>query len=98
MDLNTDTVCVCVCVPTRRGKGAESVEQVKVVTCEGKLTKPGSFVYLGTLTNMDASATPEVRRRMVWRWELADRLGKSGKVRLSRGKPNHACTLQSYCR
>ena len=65
---------------TRRGKGAESVEQVKVVTCDGKLTKRcGSFVYLGTLTNMDASATPEVRRRIGMALGAFGSLGKIWK-------------------
>lgn len=41
------------------------VELVRVLTCEGKLAKPcGSFVYLGTLTTPDATATPEIRRRI----------------------------------
>ena len=49
---------------SRRGKTPVQVEEVRVKTCEGKLTKPcGSFVYLGTLTTPNASATPEVRRR-----------------------------------
>ena len=50
---------------TRRGKTAVPVEQIRVLTCEGKATKPcGDFVYLGTLTNPTASATPEIRRRI----------------------------------
>ena len=51
-----------------------------MVTCEGKLTKPcGSFVYLGTLTNMDASATPEVRRRIGMALGAFGSLGKIWK-------------------
>ena len=50
---------------TRRGKSSETVESIKVASCEGKLTKAcGSFVYLGTLTKPSASATPEIRRRI----------------------------------
>ena len=50
---------------TFRGKPTTKLETVSVTTCEGKTAKPcGSFVYLGTLTSPDVSATPEVRRRI----------------------------------
>ena len=39
----------------------------------------GSFVYLGTLTNMDASATPEVRRRIGMALGAFGSLGKIWK-------------------
>lgn len=49
----------------KRGKSERKVEMVSVRTCENLLCKPcGSFVYLGSMLDMTASATPEIRRRV----------------------------------
>ena len=48
-----------------RGKTERKVEIVSVTTCENLTCKPtGSFVYLGSLLDMTASATPEIKRRI----------------------------------
>ena len=50
---------------TYRGRTSTKIELIRVLTCEDKPVKPcGSFIYLGTLTNPTASATPEIRRRI----------------------------------
>ena len=48
-----------------RGVSERKVEKVCVYTCDGQTAKPcGDFIYLGSLLDMTANATPEVRRRI----------------------------------
>jgi hypothetical protein len=48
-----------------RGVTERKVEKVCVYTCDGQTAKPcGDFIYLGSLLDMTANATPEVRRRI----------------------------------